>query len=726
MQADGLLTESVTSHTEFMAAITSVAASYKDYSLHVTSWKKGQSFTKKGSKIGTLVITADKQLGILTTDLSDLAHIEVVTTTLTAQVKSAQEKLNKMLLLLPVMFSVKDALEKAIPKLQGGIRAQKQRKFDKLSGTGQFMFVGGRSMELSWEKCLGILAEVECSGRTESAFTPLSADQLKTFPDVVKMCHRQGMCGIPSKIVFDHYKLALGNNVLRDIMYQLVDVFPLMCVERSSQYVLVDVTELVFRPGFVHDLLSLDSPAADDSKVDSKQHEPGCFFYQKTGPVSLQQRYPQIIEEIVRFVKIHGFAAHARRRTATATSCGVTIENIRRHLLENVEGLTQISRTKVYYLLQPARSNTIDAVRHKDAVDVRVGTKTCDISKENTKAHEYFATVSNVREMCAKYPLETTLFSCDSKAKIHIGGQAVSRYHQVRNFFPADDMPHYGDHDFPIPNYLIEPDGYLLLQSKSQMPVTIKDKLGRSVTEVPATGPMWIFNRCVKNTSTHCASHINDIRKILRTNPELKRPVFAAITDGGPDWTPKSNINQFFLGRLWRDESFEMVVCVCEPAGLSRFNPIEHMWSWWSRQLAGVRLSTCLPGENIPLINQHLPAAEKAEKEAEVLRNALDEVNTYLNDKTYDNFRVCSVPVYTDDDGTYQDYTSVKRMLNASLKIIREDKALGDLLCEWIFFMRHMDRRHGMVVLKRGACGDNTCVCQKDTIRAMQVRYKVN
>ena len=105
------------------------------------------------------------------------------------------------------------------------------------------------------------------------------------------------------------------------------------------------------------------------------------------------------------------------------------------------------------------------------------------------------------------------LFSCDSKAKIHIGGQAVSRYHQVRNFFPAEDMPHYADHDFPIPNYLIEPDGYLLLQSKSQTPVMTNDKLGRNVVEVPMTGPMWIYNRCEHiNTSTHQRhiKHIND------------------------------------------------------------------------------------------------------------------------------------------------------------------------------------------------------------------------
>ena len=142
-------------------------------------------------------------------------------------------------------------------------------------------------------------------------------------------------------------------------------------------------------------------------------------------------------------VKSHGFAAHARRRADIATSSGFTIEDIRLHLLANVEGLTKISRTKVYKLMQPARSNTREAARHKNAVDVRVGTRQCDLSKENKPAHEYFATVSNVRR-------ETMIFSCDCKAKIYIGGQAVSRYHQVRIFFPSD-RPRYHEHDFPIP-----------------------------------------------------------------------------------------------------------------------------------------------------------------------------------------------------------------------------------------------------------------------------------
>lgn len=221
---------------------------------------------------------------------------------------------------------------------------------------------------------------------------------------------------------------------------------------------------------------------------------------------------------------------------------------VRDHVTKHVAGLGSISKTKVYYLLKPAHANSRDATRHKDCLDIRVGTKNCNVSKDNVNAHEYFATVSNVRQMAAMYSEECMIFSCDSKAKLHIGGQAVSRYHQLRTFFPSNDTPDYADHDFPVPGYLIEPDGYLLLTSKTGDPKYIPDKLGREVINVPFTGPLWVYNRCVKNTSTSILHHVTDLETILDQNPAIQKPVLCLITDGGPDWSPKYNINQFFLG----------------------------------------------------------------------------------------------------------------------------------------------------------------------------------
>ena len=131
---------------------------------------------------------------------------------------------------------------------------------------------------------------------------------------------------------------------------------------------------------------------------------------------------------------------------------------------------------------------------------------------------------------------------------------SLSVIYQCKAQFARHGIPSILATDFPIPNYLVEPDGYLFLHSKSQIPVMIKDKLGKNVLEVPATGPMWIHNTCAKNTSTHCASHIKDIRKILAAHPELKRTVFAAITDGWYVSTGQSRTQPIFHGSSWRNE----------------------------------------------------------------------------------------------------------------------------------------------------------------------------
>ena len=80
------------------------------------------------------------------------------------------------------------------------------------------------------------------------------------------------------------------------------------------------------------------------------------MFYSKPGPMPLQGRYPQLLTTMLDFVKLHGFAAHIRRRAGTSTSVSVTLSQIRQHVLDNVDGLTKISRSKVYNLIASVSS----------------------------------------------------------------------------------------------------------------------------------------------------------------------------------------------------------------------------------------------------------------------------------------------------------------------------------------------------------------------------------
>ena len=134
-------------------------------------------------------------------------------------------------------------------------------------------------------------------------------------------------------------------------------MFPLLCFEKGGHFVLLDFAEIVFNPGLVNQVLTLDQKNSDvsDQEPDSpSQTKEGIVFFKNPGPVSMQQTYPQLLTVMMDYIKLHGFAAHARRRTGTSTSCGVRLEDIRQHLMQNVEGLTTISKSKLYNLLQPA------------------------------------------------------------------------------------------------------------------------------------------------------------------------------------------------------------------------------------------------------------------------------------------------------------------------------------------------------------------------------------
>ena len=320
--------------------------------------------------------------------------------------------------------------------------------------------------------------------------------------------------------------------------------------------------------------------------------------------------------------------------------------------------------------------------------------------------------------MCAEYPLECTAFSCDSKAKVHIGGgQAVSRYHQLRTFFPSDDTLHCMDQDFPVPGYLIEPDGYLHLVSKNEITVT-KDKLGREVVHTPSSGPLFVYNRCVKNTSTSIVDHFSDITDILHKNLSMKKTVLAFVTDGASGWSPKSNLNQFFLGRFWKDNEFDMLVSSCHAPGLSRYNPIEHKWSPSSKWLAGVPIPACLPAESIPPAQPSLDPDEKRT----VFGNALDILNSYWDGKVHEDFKIISVAVKDGDTVLmHKDYSDVNDMLDSSLRAIKSNPIGMELLEEWRVLVKHMDRRWGMVCFRKGGCGDNECKCLETGKQATDV-----
>jgi len=137
-----------------------------------------------------------------------------------------------------------------------------------------------------------------------------------------------------------------------------------------------------------------------------------------------------------------------------------------------------------------------------------------------------------------------------------------------------------------------------------------------------------------------------------------------------------------------------MLFSVCHAPGLSRYNPIEHLWAPCSRWLAGVSLSACAEGESVPPAYQTVSPTEKEEKEKLVFERALSDLSSYWDGKTHDGFRVTSKGVTEAYSTGYKDFDLVKEMFKSSSKSCKQKE---ELLDEWKYYIKHMDRRRGFV-----------------------------
>ncbi|KAG1704770.1 hypothetical protein GQR58_003956 [Nymphon striatum] len=106
------------------------------------------------------------------------------------------------------------------------------------------------------------------------------------------------------------------------------------------------------------------------------------------------------------------------------------------------------------------------------------------------------------------------------------------------------------------------------------------------------------------------------------------------------------------------------------------------------------------------------------------MNNALERLDGYWDGKVHDGFRVSSIEMKCEVNGGfetfYNDYLSVKEMFDSSLQKNNESEELSKILMELRFLVKHMDRRFGMVVFRRRACGDTDCECYNSDIHAVK------
>lgn len=248
---------------------------------------------------------------------------------------------------------------------------------------------------------------------------------------------------------------------------KIIKLMPVMFINNKDSSFFLNLQEFIYTPDVFELIFMKDS--SEGNKVAAEHIDDLSDTTREShggGQPSIVSKFPRIVDTVTEFTKQHGFAAQSRRREETGYSSGVTIGQIQEHLYQQFPKLKEhkISHTTIRRMFQaPDKSNKASS-RYMGYVNAKVGSKMNSYREPNIDAHYLFARNKMRLEFASLFSNEIAMLSVDDMSKIKVGAPAVSRYHQIKHFFPINDAPNFADHDFPVPGYLFNVSGYMFLE----------------------------------------------------------------------------------------------------------------------------------------------------------------------------------------------------------------------------------------------------------------------
>lgn len=369
----------------------------------------------------------------------------------------------------------------------------------------------------------------------------------------------------------------------------------------------------------------------------------------RSGRPAITDEQPNILDAIVN-IAMHGSAAHERRRMEILRSVR-TLDELHQEL-ENMG--FKLSRSALYYHLQPANARTLDGKRHIKTAPVKLIRAQNSLHKDHKDAKFAAATISNLNELASFLGHDdVALISQDDKCRVPIGitaakAQAPILMHmQYRVSLP--------DHDWIVgEKHKLIPSVYAGL--------VIRENGYGSKETVSYSGPTYISIRSGKHSSSTAKTHARDFSKLMeidefdtitKTESGEIKPIVIVLVDGGPDENPrypktiKSAIHHF------KKYDLDGLFIATNAPGRSAFNPVERRMAPLSRQLSGV----ILPHEHF---GTHLDSNGKTidlELEKMNFEYAGEALAKIFSDTVIDGFPVITEFVKPEcDDEIFHDY----------------------------------------------------------------------
>ena len=223
---------------------------------------------------------------------------------------------------------------------------------------------------LTWEETFDNIIVMENSGITQH---PLSTDQLKAIAIMIS----ENIVTMPEET---------GCVMTNDALHQILKLMLVMLLQTKTGAIILNLYEFVYTPGAIealllcsdiHDHTDSDSELVDHSDLSETSTRLADNENAKTtcGQPSISSKFPDLVNIAADFVKQHGFAAQSRRRTGTGSSSGVSVVQIREHLLDKVPGLKKhgISISTTRTLFHAPNKGNVASLRYKALIDARIG-----------------------------------------------------------------------------------------------------------------------------------------------------------------------------------------------------------------------------------------------------------------------------------------------------------------------------------------------------------------
>jgi hypothetical protein len=192
------------------------------------------------------------------------------------------------------------------------------------------------------------------------------------------------------------------------------------------------------------------------------------------GRKKTHEKFPTIVDHLKCFIAQHSTTAHARRREETEEidtnpdfGLGFRLVDLLFYLYKKVDGLYEhgFDIRSCHRLLAPPNRSFSSSTKYYSVVNIKIGRRKND-KREITEGVHYGRSERKLaNEFFARH--NQLNMSGDDMNIIQVGRPAVSRYHQIKGFYPPGETPNFTVHDFPNSEYGIKLGGFMVMGGRN-------------------------------------------------------------------------------------------------------------------------------------------------------------------------------------------------------------------------------------------------------------------